>query len=127
MEMEQERLLPQDEIVAEPLFCRRLRVARHCEVQFLQQVRALEMHVEGTVHGDILCDGTLYLASTGVLEGTVAARSLRVEDGAELRAKTTVLVEPLEPLVRRERIWQWRCDNPTGRAECARVLLEPHA
>lgn len=124
VEPEEERLMFKDAIVAEAIFCRRLRVVREVEVQFLQQVRACEMDLEGTVHGDLVCEGTLYLRPTAVVYGSVAARSMKVEEGAQLLADTSVLSAPLKPLMRADVTWEWRCRS--GGAECAGVLLAPH-
>lgn len=122
---EEERLLFKDTIVADSVYCRRLRVVRGIEVQFLQQARALEMDIEGTVHGDLICEGMLYLRPTAVVHGAVAAKGMAVEDGAQLLADVTVLKTALEPLVRINVSWQWRCLS--GEAVCKGVALEPHS
>jgi hypothetical protein len=124
VEPDDERLMFKDAIVAESIFCRRLRVVREVEVQFLQQVRAREMDIEGTVHGDLVCEGTLFLRPTAVVTGSVAARAMKVEDGAQLLADMTVLKAPLEPLMRANVTWEWRCRS--GAAVCAGVVLAPH-
>jgi len=125
VEAEEERMMFKDAIVADSVYCRRLRVVRGIEVQFLQQVRAMEMDIEGTVHGDLVCEGMLYLRPTAVVHGAVAAKGMKVEDGAQLLADVTVLRTALAPLVRTSVTWQWRCLS--GEAVCAGVALEPHA
>lgn len=124
VEAEEERMMFKDAIVADAIYCRRLRVVRGIEVQFLQQVRAKEMDIEGTVHGDLVCEGMLYLRPTAVVHGAVAAKGMRVEDGAQLLADVTVLKTALAPLRRSSVTWQWRCLS--GDAVCAGVALEPH-
>jgi hypothetical protein len=120
VEAEEERMLFKDTIVAEAVYCRRLRVVRGVEVQFLQGVRAQQMEIEGTV-----CEGMLHLLPTAVVHGVVAAKGIRVEDGAQLLADVTVLQAALAPVTRASLTWQWRCLS--GSAVCAGVALEPHA
>ena len=124
VEPEEEKLMLKDAIVAETVFCRKLRVARGTEVQFLQQVRAREMDIEGTVHGDLVCEGTLTLRPTAVVHGKVAARAMKVEDGAQLLADLSVLSAPLKPLMRADVTWEWRCRS--GESGCGDVILAPH-
>jgi hypothetical protein len=120
----EEKVMLKDAIVAESLFCRRLWVVRAIEVQFLQPVRALEMEIEGTVHGELVCEGTLLLRSTAVVHGKVAARAMKVEDGAQLLADLNVLSAPLQPLMKANVTWEWRCRS--GEPGCSEVILAPH-
>lgn len=125
VEAQEERLIFKDAIVADSVYCRRLRVVKGIEVQFLQSVRAMEMDIEGTVHGDLVCEGMLYLRLTAVVHGAVAAKGMKVEDGAQLLADVTVLQSALAPLVRTHVTWQWRCLS--GETMCAGVAFEPHS
>jgi cytoskeletal protein CcmA (bactofilin family) len=44
-------------------------------------VRAVDVLVAGKIHGNVYCSGHLDILSTGVIEGDIEARSLRVETG----------------------------------------------
>jgi hypothetical protein len=123
---EEERILAADALIAEEVYCRRLWVGPGCEVQFLLPVRAVEAEILGRVHGDLVCDGVVRLGPEGMLQGSVAARGLQAEDGAEVLATLTVLQGPPPPPVRVEVLWQWRCRNSGGRDGCAQVAFEPH-
>ncbi len=58
-------------------------------------VRADDLVVGGVARGDVQARGTLALCSTGVVEGKMAARRFRVEEGA--RIDGTVAREEKEP------------------------------
>jgi cytoskeletal protein CcmA (bactofilin family) len=47
-------------------------------------IQAHEAHIRGQVEGDIVCNGRLLLASTAVVNGTIKAGSLVVEEGAAM-------------------------------------------
>jgi len=123
---EDDRVFDTDAIVADLVYCKRLLVARDCEVQFLQQVRTNAVEVAGVVHGDLICDGPLVLRPTAVVHGRVAARSVQVEDGAQLLATTTVLRGNYPPVKRTQVSWQWRCLEAKKATACAGVVFEPH-
>ena len=74
----EERGFSQDAIISEPVHCRLLRVVRGVEVQFLQQARAQEMEIEGIAHGDLVCEGTLWMGPTPEVNATVDARAVRM-------------------------------------------------
>ena len=44
-------------------------------------VRAVDVLVAGKIHGNVACSGHLDILSTGVIEGGIEAKSLRVETG----------------------------------------------
>lgn len=124
--IEPERLIDASTIIAEPVRCRRLWVAPRAEVQFLQEVRANEIIIAGDVTGDFVCDGTVTLLATATLTGTVTARAVNVEEGAAMLGRTRTLEGQLEPMnVGRPR-WEWRCRRADSRADCDRVVFEPH-
>jgi cytoskeletal protein CcmA (bactofilin family) len=124
--LEEERRFDGNAIVADLVNCKRLIVEPDCEVQFLQPVRATSALVAGEVHGDLLCDGLLVLRPCGVLHGRVVARSMRIEDGAQMLAETTILRGDCPPEMRTQVTWQWRCLGGRDSEGCAQVDFEPH-
>jgi hypothetical protein len=113
-------------IVAEPVVCRRLEVTPDIEVQFLHEVRAQEIVINGHATGDFVCEGRLTLGSRATLNGTVAARAVDVRDGGELLGQARIIEGDLQPVTPVRRRWQWTCRNPLGKPNCARVLFDTH-
>lgn len=113
-------------LVPDPVVCGRLEVMRHCEVTFLHEVRAREMVVHGHASGDFVVEGGFILHPGGTLEGTVAARSVKVHDGGELRGQFRILDGVTESMTRSAPKWFWRCLNDSGREACRNVVFEPH-
>lgn len=113
-------------IVAEPVVCRRLEITPNIEVQFLHEVRAHEIVVNGNATGDFVCDGRLTLGPSATLTGTVAARSVDVRDGGELIGQARIIEGELQPVKAVRRRWTWTCHNPAGKPNCARIIFEPH-
>lgn len=111
-------------IVAEPVICKRLEVLPNVEVQFLHEVRAQEIVIHGHVTGDFVCEGQVTLGSGATLNGTVAARAVDVRDGGELLGRARILEGPLQPIVLMRHRSFWRCQNPLGKPNCARVQFE---
>lgn len=113
-------------IVAEQVVCRRLEIAPKIEVQFLHEVRAQEIIVNGHATGDFVCDGRLTLGSGATLTGSVAARAVDVKDGGELIGQARIIEGDLQPVKPMRRRWMWTCQNPIGKPNCARVVFDPH-
>ena len=44
-------------------------------------IRAVDVLVAGKIHGNVACTGHLDIMSTGIIEGDIDAKSLRVETG----------------------------------------------
>lgn len=114
------------DIVASPVAARRLEVSGNCEVHFLREVQAQEVVVSGVAVGDFVCDGSLVLNPGGVLCGHVAARSVLVRSGGELRGETCILRGPPESQEMTSRFWTWRCLALPHTAACGPVAFLPH-
>ena len=119
----EERGFSQDAIISEPVHCRLLRVVRGVEVQFLQQARAQEMEIEGIAHGDLVCEGTLWMGPTAEVHGTVAA--VKIKDGAQMFAELSVLQAGAFPPMPAAQAQAWRCVS--GDERCRGVSLYPHS
>ncbi|GEP44842.1 bactofilin family protein [Brevifollis gellanilyticus] len=113
-------------LVADHVHARRVVVPTGTEITFLHAVRAQEIQIAGDVTGDFICEGPVTLLPGGTLTGTVAARSVNVEDGGELRGKFRILQGPPESFVTEIRRWQWSCRSVRTRPECQRVVFDPH-
>jgi cytoskeletal protein CcmA (bactofilin family) len=112
-------------LIADEVVCDDLIIAPGCDATFLHEVRARSITVRGRVEGDFYCQGKVRLEDGGTLSGSVAARSLEVQDGGALLGQFRILEGNLEPLVKREARWQWRCHQGSSSA-CAEVQFEPH-
>ncbi len=113
-------------LVADHVLCDRFEVAPGSEVTFLHVVQAREMRISGDASGDFVCDGPVTLLPGGTLTGTIAARSVNVRAGGELRGQFRILEGPLQPFVHAARRWQWLCRGDRSKPECAGVIFEPH-
>lgn len=129
--VEQERLTLPSRIIdtvglfADPVLCDQLEIARGCDATFLQEVRARSITVSGHAAGDFVCEGPVTLRAGGTLSGTVAARSLNVQDGGELLGQFRILGGELGSFVKPTVRWDWRCGG-TENKRCAAVIFEPH-
>ena len=113
-------------LIADHVHAERVVVAPHTEVTFLHEVRAREVEIAGEATGDFVCEGPVTLMPGGTLSGTVAARSMQVKDGGELRGTFRILQGPPRSFVTEVRHWQWLCRSDRTKPECARVIFEPH-
>lgn len=120
------RTIDTDGLIADEVVCDRLNVASNCEVTFLQEVRARSIFISGHASGDFVCEGPVTLESTGMLSGTVAARSLVVRDGGQLLGQFRILEGELGSFVKPTVRWHWRCAATTDSEACAAVVFEPH-
>jgi cytoskeletal protein CcmA (bactofilin family) len=59
-------------------------------------VRALDVLVAGKIHGNVACSGHLDILSTGVIEGDIEAKSLRVEIGGVLTGRSQMGGKPAD-------------------------------
>jgi hypothetical protein len=115
------------DIVPEPVVARRLEIQQNCEVHFLREVRAKEVCVHGRAFGDFVCDGLVLLNPGAVLLGNVAARSVLVRPGAELRGDTRILkAGELGTVEKLPTAWLWTCSMLPPRKGCEQVRFLPH-
>ncbi len=120
------RVFDESGLVADEVFCHLLEVKQGCDVTFLHEVRARKMSIHGRVQGDFVCEGAVTLESGAMLDGTVAARSLNVRDGAELRGKFRILEGKPKSFVVSKLRWEWRCAYVGENPACAGIAFEPH-
>ncbi|MDB6137589.1 MAG: putative endonuclease [Verrucomicrobiaceae bacterium] len=113
-------------VVPETVLCERLEVLGGCEVTFLHEVRAREVIIAGNVSGDFVCEGAFVLEAGGSLSGTVAARSFKVREGAEMLGQMRIIEGALDPITAPAVNWFWRCQNGSGNPLCNAVMFEPH-
>ncbi len=125
-ELPELREITQSGLVADQVHARRVVVPPGTEITFLHEVRAQQIEISGDATGDFVCEGPVTLLPGGTLSGTVAARSMKVEDGGELRGKFRILQGPPSSFVTEIRRWQWFCRSERAKPECARVVFEPH-
>lgn len=121
------RVIAERGLYAEPIICDLLDIAVGAEVEFLYPVQVRAMRICGHASGDFSCEGTITIQAGGLLDGRIAARSVNVEDGGELRGQFRILdTGTVEPFVSRPQRWHWGCRNPEGKTECKRIVFEPH-
>lgn len=113
-------------LVADHVQAESVLIAEGAEANFLHEVRCRELRVAGDATGDFVCEGTVILLPGGMLDGTVAARSLKVEEGGELRGRFRILQGPPQPFVQETSRWQWSCRNTDPKPGCEHVAFEPH-
>lgn len=113
-------------LIADPVVCDQLLITDIAEATFLQEVRCCSLIVRGQAAGNFVCHGPVTLEASGILSGTVAARSLHVRDGGQLLGQFHILEGKLEPLVKTAARWHWRCTNAANALGCSQVLFEPH-
>jgi hypothetical protein len=115
-------------VVPDPVDCERLEVAPGCEVTFLHEVRARrDVLIRGHASGDVICLGTFALWHGGSFTGTVAARGIDIQDGAQFEGDARILESVAQTLNYVEPAWYWRCQHPSGTPECRKVLFVPHS
>ncbi len=120
------RVIRESGLMAEQVQAECVEIAAGAEVTFLHEVRSRELRIAGGAVGDFVCEGPVTLLPGGVLDGTLAARSVQVEDGAELRGRFHILQGPPMPFVKEVRIWRWRCQGDRSKPECQGIVFEPH-
>ncbi|HEY1049026.1 MAG TPA: polymer-forming cytoskeletal protein [Prosthecobacter sp.] len=120
------RIIDTNGLIADAVVCDRLEVASHCEVTFLQEVRARTISISGHASGDFVCEGPVTLEASGTLSGTVAARSLVVRDGGQMKGQFRILEGELGSFVKPVVRWHWRCAAAGPMEACAAVVFEPH-
>lgn len=114
-------------LCAEHVACDLLDIASGAEVDFLYPVISRAMRVWGHAKGDFSCEGTITIQAGGTLDGRIAARSVNVQEGGELRGQFRILEGTrLEPFVTRPDRWHWGCRNPLGKPACREVKFSPH-
>ena len=114
-------------VVPEPVDCERLEVSQGCEVTFLHEVRARrEVVIRGHASGDFICQGTFALVTGGSFQGTVAARAIDIQSGADFQGQSRILDNVTEPVQFVQMAWFWRCQHPASTPECRKITFEPH-
>jgi len=53
-------------------------------------VRAVDVLVAGKIHGNVSCSGHLDILSTGMIEGDIEAKSLRIETGGSFSGRSNM-------------------------------------
>jgi cytoskeletal protein CcmA (bactofilin family) len=53
-------------------------------------VRAVDVLVAGKIHGNVSCSGHLDILSTGMIEGDIDAKSLRIETGGSFSGRSNM-------------------------------------
>ena len=114
------------EIIGDPVRARRLEVEPHSEVEFLHEVRARDVVIDGIARGDFHCYGSVRLNPGAVLYGNVSARSVVVSSGAELAGETRILENLPHTPINKPYGSLWLCDNPAGKPGCSAVAFSPH-
>ncbi len=125
-ELPELREIGESGLVADHVHAKRVIVLAGTEITFLHAVRAQEIQISGDVTGDLICEGPVTLLPGGTLSGSVASRSINVEDGGELRGMFRILQGPPQSFVTEIRRWQWFCRSARTRPDCARIVFEPH-
>jgi hypothetical protein len=115
-------------LYAEHIRCDFLEIVAQSEVEFLYPVQARSIRVCGHAMGDFSCAGTVTIEAGGTLDGRIAARSVNVLEGGELRGQFRILESAeLEPFTETLDRWHWSCGNLHGKAGCSAVLFDPHS
>jgi len=73
-----------------PLHCRKLVVEKQGSIAFPDGVKTEDAEIHGKVTGDITSSGTVKIARSAVIEGTVRARSIDVKEGATITGETEI-------------------------------------
>lgn len=121
------RVISERGLYAGHITCDLLDILPGAEVEFLYPVQAKAMRVCGHATGDFSCAGTVTIEAGGTLDGRIAATSVNVQDGGELRGQFRILEgSSLKPFVTKPERWHWSCKNPQGKPDCATVMFEPH-
>jgi hypothetical protein len=113
-------------VMPDPVACGRLEIMPDCEVTFLHEIRTQELIVRGHVSGDFICQGSVTLEPGSTLTGSVAARSINVRDGAELRVQLRIVEGVSEAIAPISTTRFWRCLNDSAKDACRSVVFQPH-
>ena len=84
-------VLRENRFITLPVRCRHLVVRPGVHVHFRKGVVAEDVQIFGDVSGEILCTGRVHLAEGARLSGALAAKSIRLDSGADLDADARVL------------------------------------
>ncbi|MEQ1748532.1 MAG: polymer-forming cytoskeletal protein [Prosthecobacter sp.] len=125
-EIPESRVFKESGLIADHVQANRVEVAARAEVTFLHEVKAREIFIAGDATGDFVCEGTVTLLPGGTLNGSVAARSVNVQEGGELLGKFRILSGAPQSFVTEIRRWHWLCRSDRSKPECVRVSFEPH-
>ncbi|MFT5466832.1 MAG: cytoskeletal protein CcmA (bactofilin family) [Verrucomicrobiales bacterium] len=71
--------------------CKHLKVFKNCELQFLPGIRAESATIDGSVIGDIICEGTITIAKTGAVIGDCIAPAIKLIDGGTLSGQMRIM------------------------------------
>ncbi len=77
-------------VVRGHVFCRRLLIDKHCEVEFPDGVKAQRADINGTLKGDLTCSGNVKVSKTGSIEGDVEAVDIAIKDGGSVTGEMNI-------------------------------------
>ena len=71
--------------------CKHLKIFKNCELEFIPGIRAETATINGSVTGDIICEGTIKIAKTGAVIGDCTAPAINLEDGGTLSGQMRIM------------------------------------
>lgn len=77
-------------VVRGEVFCRRLLIDKHCEVEFPDGVKVQRADINGTLKGNLTCSGSLKISKAGVVEGDVKAIDITIKEGGTVNGETDI-------------------------------------
>ncbi|MGB0155137.1 MAG: polymer-forming cytoskeletal protein [Verrucomicrobiales bacterium] len=77
-------------VVRGEVFCRRLLIDKHCEVEFPDGVKVQRADINGTLKGNLTCSGSVKISKTGVVEGDVKAIDITIKEGGAVNGETDI-------------------------------------
>lgn len=73
------------------MHCKHLRVFKNCELEFMPGIRAESATIDGSVSGDIICEGTIHISKTGAVIGDCIAPAIDLADGGTLSGQMRIM------------------------------------
>jgi len=77
-------------IVRGEVFCRRLLIDKHCEVEFPDRVKVQRADINGTLKGNLTCSGNVKISKTAIVEGDVKAVDITIKDGGSITGEMDI-------------------------------------
>ncbi len=77
-------------VVRGEVFCRRLLIDKHCEVEFPDGVKVQRADINGTLKGNLTCSGTVKISKAGIVEGDVKAIDIIIKEGGTVTGETDI-------------------------------------
>lgn len=72
------------------MHCKHLFIDKKCELTFPQGIVAETADIHGTVHGNIICSGTIKIMKTGSVLGDAKAKAVVLKDGGVLTGQMSI-------------------------------------